>query len=303
VTFPHNINPSKKEGLETIMPTPYGNQMLLEFAKATMDGEKLGQGPQTDVLTVSFSSIDYAGHKFGPYSQEVQDAFLRLDRQIAELFAYLDKKVGLAHVAAVLTADHAVAPTPEFANEQGLVGGRIDSITQMGELLAKLNERFGPAKYLLAPRVFDNNLYFNHEVLLQKQLSRETLCDFIREWALSTGVYSAAYSRAQLLEGHAPGPIGLRVMNGFNAERSGDLVLVPKPYYIHGGQNSGTTHGSPYAYDTHVPVAFFGAQFKPGRYADECTIVDIVPTLTAAMHINDPPAVMGRALVRVLAEP
>jgi predicted AlkP superfamily pyrophosphatase or phosphodiesterase len=252
---------------------------------------------------VSFSSIDYAGHKFGPYSQEVQDAFLRLDRQIAELFAYLDQKVGLAHVVAVLTADHAVAPTPEFANEQGLGGGRIDSITQMGELLAKLNERFGPAKYLLAPRMFDNQLYFNPDVLRDKQLSAETLCDFIREWALSTGVYEAAYSRAQLLDGRAPGPLGLRVMNGFNAERSGDVVLVPKPYYIHGGVSSGTTHGSPYAYDTHVPVAFFGAPFKPGRYADACAIVDIVPTLSAAMRINDPPGVMGQALVRILAEP
>jgi predicted AlkP superfamily pyrophosphatase or phosphodiesterase len=302
-TFPHKIEPSKKEGLETIMPTPFGNQILMEFAKAAVEGEKLGQGAQPDVLTVSFSSIDYCGHRFGPYSQEVQDITLRLDRQLAEFFTYLDKTLGLANVVTVITADHAVAPTPEFAREQGLDGKRLDTIPVMGELLGKLNERFGPAKYLLSPRLFDGHLYFNHEALREKQVGADALAEFIREWALATGDFQAVYSRSQLLDGRAPGPIGQRLINGFHAERSGDVVLVPKPYTIHGGSSSGTTHGSPYTYDTHVPVGFFGAPFKPGRYADEFNITDIVPTLAAALHVSDPPASMGKALVRALAEP
>jgi hypothetical protein len=202
----------------------------------------------------------------------------------------------------VLTADHGVAPTPGFSEQQGLGGGTLDPFAEMADLSAKLNERFGPAKYLLNKRMFENNIYFDHEVLREKQLSAETVADFVREWALSTGNYQEAYIRSQLLAGHLPEPIGPRVVNGYNAERSGDVVLVQKPYFIHWA-GGGTTHGSPYAYDTHIPVAFFGVGFKPGRYADDFTITDIVATLAAALHINEPPMSMGHPLVRALSEP
>lgn len=301
-TFPHTIAPSKKEGLETIMPTPFGNQLLAEFARAAIDGEKLGQGPAPDVLAVSFSSIDYCGHRFGPYSHEVQDITLRLDRQLAELFGYLDKKIGLANIVAVLTADHAVMPTPEFASAQGFDGARSDLVPLMGELTAKLNERFGLGKYLLVPRPIDGNLYFDHKLLAERKFSAESVAEFIREWALSTGVFQAAYTRAQLLDGRAPGLIGQRVLNGYNPERSGDVVLIYKPYIINGGK-AGTTHGSPYKYDSHVPVGFFGAPFKTGRYAQEFGITDLVPTLSAALRINEPPISSGKVFVPALAQP
>ncbi|MCB1124521.1 MAG: alkaline phosphatase family protein, partial [Verrucomicrobiae bacterium] len=302
-TFPHKVFPSKKEGLETIIPTPFGNQLLLEFAMAAIDGENLGQGPEPDVLCVSFSSIDYCGHKFGPYSHEVQDMTLRLDRQIADFVKFLDKKIGLANVVLLLTSDHGVAPTPEFAIAQGLDGKRINESEVVDDLLGKMKERFGTTELLLTPRIVGDNFFFNHEVLREKQISPDTLCDFISEWALSTGLYLEVYSRKELLEGRAPGPIGMRVMNGFNAERSGDIVLVSKPYAIPGDKNSGTTHGSPYAYDTHVPVAFYGVPFKAGRYADDFSVTDIAATLCAAMHINPPPLCMGKPLVRALALP
>ncbi len=306
--FDHMVEASKTEGFETIMPTPYGNQMLLEFAEAAMEGEKLGQGPQTDVVTISFSSVDYCGHRFGPYSQEVQDVVLRLDRQIEELFHFLDKKLGLQNIDVVLTADHGVAPTPEFATEQGFDGGRSDGADLMKDLVAKLNERFGPGRYLravqgkLVPKMYEGNLYFDEAVLKDKQVAPEALVSFIRNWALATGKFQAVYGREQLLDGRAPGVIGQRVMNGFNAERSGDVVLVYKPYIIPVGGKAGTTHGSPYSYDTHVPVIFYGAPFVPGRYADEFNITDIVPTLCAALHIDEPPASMGRPFVRALKE-
>ena len=307
-TFDHTIAASKSEGFETIMPTPFGNQILLEFAQAAIEGEKLGQGPQPDVLSVSFSSIDYCGHKFGPYSQEVQDITLRLDRQLEQLFAYLDKSIGLANIAVVMTADHGVAPTPEFAAEQGLDGERPDANEMMKDLVGKLNGRFGPGRYLLTvpgkllPRMFDGNLYFNEEILKAKQLAPETLVGFIRDWALSTGKFHAVYGREQLLDGRAPGLIGERVMNGFNAERSGDVVLVFKPYIIPGTGHSGTTHGSPFSYDTHVPVMFYGTPFLPGRYADQFNITDIVPTLCAALHIDEPPSSIGKPFTKALRD-
>ncbi|TDU81297.1 type I phosphodiesterase/nucleotide pyrophosphatase [Prosthecobacter fusiformis] len=307
-TFPHQVIKEEKDGYEPILSTPFGNQLLAEFAKAAIEGENLGQGSKPDLLCVSFSSNDYCGHRFGPYSQEVQDITLRMDRQFQEFFAYLDKKIGLTNVTIVLTADHGVCPTPENAQEQGLDAGRPPLSDMMNELQEKLAERFGPGRYFLGakigfkPRLSDGNLYFNYPVLIEKQLSPETVTSFAREWALSTGVFHAVYGREQLLDGRAPGVIGQRVMKGFNGERSGDIVFIPKPFLISGSgkPGAGTTHGSPFSYDTHIPVLFYGASFKAGRYADEFYITDIAPTLSAALGIQEPPACMGKPMVKIL---
>lgn len=301
VTFDHTIAASKNGAVDSIMPTPYGNEVLMQFAKAAIEGEKLGTGPQPDVLCVSFSSIDYCGHKFGPYSQEVQDITLQLDRQLSELFTYLDQKVGLKNVAMVLTADHGVVPTPEYAAQQGLDGERVKDSLLMVDLMDKLSKKFGPGKYFMTPRPVEGNLYFNHDLLEEKKIPVEDLCNFIREWAFDTGKYQAAYSRAQLLDGRTPGQLGQFVFNGYNAERSGDMVLVTKPFLLMSGATTGTSHGTPYNYDTHVPVCFYGSAFKPGRYADVFYITDIAPTLCAALHIDVPAASIGKPFVKALA--
>ncbi len=291
---------------DNILATPYSNELLAEFARAAIEGEHLGQagaGAPPDLLTVSFSAVDACGHKFGPYSQEVEDVTLRLDRQLEGLFSYVDKKIGLKNVVIVLTADHGVMPTPEFAAQQGFDGQRADEVVLLGDLSAKLSERFGTAGVLLVKRIFDGNIYFNHDVLREKNIAPAEVAAFIREWAFSTGKYQACYSREQILDGRATGLIGERVFNGFNGERSGDVVLVYKPYTINWGGKSGTTHGSPYAYDSHVPVLFYGAPFKPGRYADEFYITDMVPTLCAAVHIDQPAMCIGKPFVKVLAAP
>jgi arylsulfatase A-like enzyme len=203
----------------------------------------------------------------------------------------------------MLTADHGVMPTPEFAAQQGLDGQRVDEVVLVGDLVAKLGERFGSSAILLQKRFYDGNIYFNHEALREKGIAPSEVVTFIREWALSTGKYHACYSREQLLDGRAPGPVGARVINGYNGERSGDAVLTYKPFTINWGGKTGTTHGSPYSYDTHVPVAFYGSLFKAGRYSDPFAITDAVPTLCAAFHMTPPPAATGKPLVRALAAP
>ncbi len=301
--FPHAIAISPKAGYENIISSPYGNALLADFAKAAIEGEQLGQGPQTDLLSVSFSCIDYVGHRFGPYSQEVQDITLRLDRQLADLLAYIDQKIGLSNTAIVLTADHGVAPTPEFSKTHGLGGERIDDIALVGELLEKLNDRFGEGSYLLHRKLSDGQLHFNHETLREKHIAAPVLAEFIREWALATGKFQACFTREQLLNGQTPGAVGRLVLNGYNAERSGDIVLVLKPYILHSGSKSGTTHGSPFSYDTHVPVLFYGPSFKSGRYSDEFYITDIAPTLSAALHMESPAGCLGKPLSKILAAP
>ncbi|HZJ13412.1 MAG TPA: alkaline phosphatase family protein [Chthoniobacteraceae bacterium] len=304
-TFPHVVTVPSKPGFDNISPTPFGNQLLAEFAAAAIEGEKLGSGPQPDLLTISFSSVDAAGHKFGPYSHEVQDVILRLDRQLAELFAVLEQKVGFAHIALVLTSDHGVAPTPEWAAREGFGGERIDDLALMGDLIAKLGERFGSSRVLLIRKFVAGQLFFNYAALKKLQITHAEAADFVREWALGTGKFAACYSRTDLLAGRAPGSIGEHVLNGYHAERGGDVVLVFKPYvfFYETEKKAGTTHGSPFTYDTHVPVIFLGAAFKPGRYAEAFNMTDLAPTLCQALRIESPAGSIGVPFAKILAEP
>jgi predicted AlkP superfamily pyrophosphatase or phosphodiesterase len=301
-TFDHVVRQSPTEGFENVVFTPFGNQLLTDFALAAIEGEKLGAGSQTDVLSISYSSTDLCGHRFGPYSQEIQDMILRLDRDLARLFAELDKKFGLKNVAMILTADHGVAPTADFAVEQGLDGVRTDMSPHFAELDKQLVAQFGEGKFFLTPRPTDNQFYFDYPALRERKVDSEQLAVFLRDWAYETGEYQAAYTRTQLLEGRAPGMLGQRVINGFHAERSGDVVLIPKPFHLPNSYKNGTTHGSPYSYDAHIPIAFYGAAFKPGRYADEFYITDIAATLCSALHVTVPSGSIGKPCVEILAE-
>jgi predicted AlkP superfamily pyrophosphatase or phosphodiesterase len=300
-SFDHTIRFSSNEGFETIVPTPFGNQLLAEFAEAAIDGERLGSGSQPDLLCISFSSPDAAGHIFGPYSQEVQDIVLRLDQQLASLFSTLDRKIGLSNVLIALSADHGVAPVPEFAKAEGLDGERADTTQLLGGLFAALESSFGEGRFFLSRQIHDGNLYFDHPSLRERGIAPEVLAAFIRDWALSTGQYQAAFTRSQLLEGRVPAGLGQMVLNGFHAERSGDVVLVKKPFQLYGNGSVGTTHGSPYSYDTHIPVLFFGRAFKPGRYADKFSITDIAPTLSAALRMTPPSGNVGAPLTAILS--
>lgn len=303
VTFPHKVAASRGGGFDPFVSTPYGNQILEELAEAAIEGEHLGKGPQPDLLCVSFSSIDYCGHRFGPYSQEVQDMTLRLDRQLADFFKFLDRRVGLGRVEILLTADHGVAPTPEYAAAAGLDSQRVGESALMQDLMAAVEARFGPGDYFQIREMVEGNVYFKRETLRQKSLTPNAVFEVIRDWALASGKFQACFSREQLLEGRAPGLLGELTANGYNAERSGDAVLILKPFLVPSGSPTGTTHGSPYNYDTHVPVLFFGAAFKPGRYAQEFWITDIAPTLCAALRIEEPAGCTGKPFTPLLANP
>jgi predicted AlkP superfamily pyrophosphatase or phosphodiesterase len=287
---------------DNILPTPFGNQLLEEFAEAAVQGENLGGGQQPDFLSVSFSSIDYIGHRFGPYSQEVQDGVVRLDRQLEKFFNFLDQKIGLENVIITLTADHAVAPVPEFGREQGLDEQRLSESDFVADLKTKLEERFGNGSYFLSSKLYGGNLYLNRDLLERKQLKFADVAAVLRDAALASGKVQACYSRDELLEGRVRGPFGVLALNGYNAERGGDMLILFKPYFVPGGGKTGTTHGSAFAYDTHIPILFFGSAFKPGRYADDFHITDIVPTLCAALHMTEPAGCMGKPLPRLLSD-
>ena len=294
--FPHVVAKSRS----AITRTPFANELVIEFAKAALDAEKLGQGSGPDLLCISFSANDYAGHSFGPHSQEVQDITVRLDRQLEDFFQFLDQRIGLGNVLINLTADHGVAPNPEFATAQGMDGDRLNEGQIMIELMSALSKEFGPEKFFLDPRGKGGQLFFDHAVLAKRNIPLDAFYRFIREWAFDTGKYQHVYTREQLLDGRAPGHFGQLVLNGYNAERSADMILISKPFAIPSKSPTGTTHGSPYAYDTHVPVMFFGPGIKPGRYADDFKVTDIAPTLAAILRVEVPPGSIGRPLTKLL---
>ncbi len=299
--FDHKV-PAADDNYDDVVATPFGNQLLAEFARAAVDGEKLGQEGRIDLLTISFSSVDSVGHRFGPYSQEARDVVLRLDRQLNDFFNYLDERVGSDHLLMALTADHGVAPTADFARHERLSDARWDEGEFLNDVKSQLNEEFGPGRYLAASKTYGGNLYLNHAIIEKKKLTVDQVTSLVREIALASGKFQACYSREQLLDGRASGPIGQMAQNGYNPERGGDLVLVTKPYLLPGSSKTGTTHGSPYAYDTHVPILFYGSAFKTGRYSGPASITDIAPTLCAILRINEPAGCTGTPLRSLLKD-
>jgi len=279
--------------------TPFANDYLVDFAKAAIEAEQLGADDVTDLLTISFSANDLVGHNHGPYSQEVQDMTLRTDRTLAELFNYLDRKIGLDRVVFALTADHGVAPAPEHVKQFGY-GGRIEAKVITEAVEKALSARFGEEKWALA--ALNGNVYLDESAIERRKLDVEEV-----ERAASLAILKIAgvgdcFTRSQILAGRMPRTMIARsVANGFHAARNGNLVIVPQPFYFI-GESVVTTHGTPYGYDTHVPVIFFGAGVAAGAHHVACSPADIAPTLAALLKIEAPSNSVGRVLTETLKQ-
>jgi len=301
-TFPHIIdsNESKpgKVFYEKFEESPFSNEYTAAFAKAAIEGEKLGQDDYTDLLTVSFSANDKVGHSFGPYSQEVEDITLRTDRLLADLFMYIDQKVGLANTIIVLTADHGVAPIPEHSQEIGLGGGRVASESLTAAIQTGLRERFGEAAWIRD--AVNGNIYFDYTVIERKKVNRQEVERAGCEAAVKLQGIANCFTRSQLLVGPLPpGEYSAQAVRGFYAERSGDLVIIVKPFYLRPTDDT-TSHSTPYSYDAHVPVIFFGAGIVPGSYANPSSPADIAPTLSTLLRIEPPSNTVGRVLTEAI---
>jgi len=300
--FPHIINGGEsKPGklfLDQWDESPFANDYTAAFAKAAIDGERLGADDDTDLLTISFSANDGLGHSFGPYSQEVEDMTLRTDRTLADLFDYIDKKVGLTNTVIVLTADHGVALVPEHARDLRLGGGRIDSKNIKSVIEAALNRRFGTEPWVLS--AVNGNVYFDYKAIERRHGDQAEAERIGCNAALTVEGIGECFTRGQFLSGQlTPGLLSSHAANGFYPERSGDLVIITKPFYIQRTE-AGTSHATPYSYDTHVPVIFYGAGVAPGRYFSACSPADIAATLSAMLKIEPPSNNVGRILTEAI---
>jgi predicted AlkP superfamily pyrophosphatase or phosphodiesterase len=280
--------------------TPFASEYLEDFGKAALEGESLGADAYPDLLSISFSSPDLTGHYYGPDSQEIEDTYIRLDRVIAELLSFIDRKVGLANTIIAVTGDHGVAPVPEYLQSFGLDAGRLVG-TELVEAANKaLGARFGAGKWVVG--FVNDQMYLDQKLIAEKKIDAAEAERVAGEAALSFSGIVNYFTRTQLCDGRVPpGPVGRRVMNGFNRKYAGDVWLIAKPYWFFQEGDVATTHGSAYSYDTHVPVILFGGNVKPGRYNADCSPSDIAPTIAALLDIETPSNRTGRVLVEALA--
>ena len=282
--------------------SPFASEYLAAFGKAALDAESLGADEYPDLLSISFSSPDLAGHYYGPDSQETVDTYVRLDRVIADLLSYIDKKVGLANTIIAVTGDHGVAPIPEYMRSKGFDARRLSVRAIQDAANKALGARFGDGKWVL--NFINDQLYLDQKLIAEKKVDPAEAERVAGDAALTTDGVVNYFTRTQIVGGRMPiGAIARRVNNGFNRERSGDVWIITRPlcFFVEG--ELPTTHGSPYNYDTHVPVILFGASVRPGRYNADCSPSDIAPTLAAMLAIEPPSNRTGRVLVEALAPP
>jgi predicted AlkP superfamily pyrophosphatase or phosphodiesterase len=286
---------------EALMRTPFGDEATLEFARAAMEGEQLGRNPASvpDLLGVSLSTHDYINHGFGPESRQSQDHLLRLDRALAAFFQHLDRTLGLRNVAIVLTADHGFMNAPEYSTAQGFSGARLISLTLMGGLNEHLATRFGPGNH--AQRFSYPTIILDQELIRKKGLNPAEVEATAARYIMNDPTIAAVYTRTQLEAGALPSamPLSAQVLRAWNREVSGDLYIVQKPYTLFGSLVS--THGSPYTYDTNVPLMFYGPRwFKAGKKPQSAAVVDIAPTLGYVLEVRPPAGSEGRVLEEIL---
>jgi hypothetical protein len=279
-----------------IPASPWGNELIEGFAEAALQGEQLGQRGVTDLLTVSFSSNDYVGHRTGPDAPEVRDMAIRTDQLLAKLFKRINETVGMKNTVVVLSADHGVSSAPTQAAADKMPGGYLHADLE-DAVTSALNKKFGKGDWLI-PGAGETALYFNYDAF--KTAKREEILGVARDAILAVPQLhvTRVYTREQMDNGVEGDFIARAEMNGYYPRRSGDLFLIYEPGYIPG--SSGTSHFSPYAYDRHVPILFMGPGIKPGRYNETIAPNDIAPTLATMLSIQTPSGSSGRVLTEML---
>ncbi|NIP14406.1 MAG: alkaline phosphatase family protein [Pseudomonadales bacterium] len=303
--FPHAFGDGSSPYFTTWLTlSPAGDRLVLDFAKRALVEESLGEDGVTDYLSISFSSTDYVGHVFGPSSLEAEDNILQLDRVLAELFAFVDDQVGLEATLIVLSADHGGPDTPGYLNGLGIPGGYIDPETwDTAAAIERTKERFAIAGELIENYAHPY-LYLSRDVTRDRRIDRAALEVAVAgELAKFPGVELAVPSSA-LRSGDVPDTeIYRRVLRNFHPDRSGDIFVVFEPHWFvndFDGLTVASTHGSPWNYDTHVPIVFAGARLRPKRVDRGVRTVDIAPTLSALMRIKAPSGSVGEPLGEVL---
>ncbi len=296
--FPHNIPSLKGKDFSAIRSNPYGNTFTLDFAKAAMEAERLGQGTQTDFLAVSLSSTDYIGHQFGPNSIEAEDVYLRLDHDIAAFFTYLDGKLGKGNYTVFLSADHGAANNSTFLKEHNIPTGLFDGTAAVNEL-NRIIEKEDNIK--LAVLSFDNyQINFNNVAIAAGKGNMAKLKQECTDWLSKQPGVLYVVDMQRIQEASIPADLRERIINAYNSERSGSIQVVMKPGWYASRSRTGTSHGVSSPYDTHIPLIFMGWGIQHGSLNRDTHMTDISATLAALLHIQMPSGCIGKVIPEAL---
>lgn len=297
-TFPYsNLAADYQSKKDNIRYTPFGNTLTLKLAEASVEGENLGQDPVTDILAINLASTDYAGHKFGPNSIEVEDVYLRLDQDLAQFFSYLDAKVGKGQYTVFLSADHGGAHSVGFLKEHKMATGFFGEGMEKN-LNQKLKDKFGVDK--LINGVDNYQVYFDRQLMKDNHLELENLKEFTILELEKDPTVLYAVSTTKVQESTIPEPIKQRIINGINRQRSGDIQLISHDSMLPTYAKTGTTHSVWNSYDAHIPLIFMGWGIQHGESDMPYNMTDIAPTVSALLKIQFPSGNIGNPITEVL---
>lgn len=285
--------------MEVVGSTPFANDYEFEFAKQLLDNEKLGNGTATDLLIIGLSANDILGHEVGPDSSEMDAMLLATDKQMAEFFRVLDHKIGLANIWLALSADHGIAPLPSVAAKLHIPGANLGRDKLRAQINASLSEKLSPGHSMEYVRAFDYPLaWLNEDTFLSLKIKEEAAERDAGQAMLQIGM-RGYFTRSQLAEGEVPNTdLGRRYLHSYSPQGGWYVMGVPAPFTV--GSASGTDHASPYTYDIHVPLAFYGPPFQRGTYRNHAEPVDLAVTLASVLGINAPSHAVGRVLTEAL---
>jgi predicted AlkP superfamily pyrophosphatase or phosphodiesterase len=296
--FPHNLPAMySKTDYGVLASTPYGNSIVKDIALAALKAENLGKSGYTDFIAISFSSTDYVGHKMGPQSVELEDTYLRLDRDIAEIITALEKSYGKDGFLLFLTADHAAAYVPAQLMDLKMNAGYFSSKVFSDSLKKYLVKTYNDTS--LVSEIINDQVYLNHALIKQKNINLKRMEEDVVSLALTFKGVANAYTSDQLNGVALKNKSAALMQNGFYIKRSGDIALLLEPQWLDDYSRTGTSHGTTYSYDTHVPLLWYGWNIKPGYTSDPIDITDIAPTIAAFLNITAPNACTGKPIVYI----
>ncbi|MXV14965.1 alkaline phosphatase PafA [Hufsiella ginkgonis] len=296
-TFPVKTSGLIGQGFGTIRSTPYGNTFTLDFAKAIMENEKMGQDPVTDFLAVSLSSTDYVGHQFGPNSIEVEDTYLRLDRDLGDFFTYLDTKIGKGNYTVFLSADHGAAHNPTFLTDNNLPAGSWPSAQLLTQLNASLKAKYNTDKLVLS--LLNYQAHLNYAAIAANKLDEAAIrADCVKFFQGKPGV-AFAVDVKDVQSSSVPAYLRDMIVKGYNPERSGVIQIMLKPGWFSSAR-TGTSHGTWNPYDAHIPLLFMGWGINHGKTNKTTHMTDISATLAALLHIQMPNGCIGEPITEVI---
>lgn len=303
--FPHIINrgADSENGsyYSNFAMTPFANQMVLDFARSMIEKERLGQHTDSDLVSIGLTAGEKLTQHFGPYSQETEDLVLRMDRSLESFFQFLETQVGLKNCLIVFTASHGSPAIPEFLGERGMTAGRIDPKIFTTFLDSKLDSQVGEEDWIDA--FYPPNLYLNFNAMDNQKVRQPDVESLVSKIAHSVPGIGNIVTAWQLYTNQPPnGPNTSAVRRSYYFGRSGELFVMPKPGFVFTEKSDGTGYGSPYSYDSQVPLILYGAGIKPGKFGTTTSPADISATVAGLLSIETPSLCEGRALHEAFAQ-